>query len=432
LRESRRQAAVKQGLLTLLYAYLFFLCIDMMGGGMKASFKHALKDYLQEHAGDFNELVSFVIGLIGTTLVQSSSTVTSMAVVLVQENIVPVMIAIGIVHGANLGTSTTSSIVAFVSETPPLTGNVGRDAWNLLSAARSEGFHRAVSTAVVHGLFNIVLVTGILVLLELPFGIVHSASEWTATQIGESLAAGGVLVELLDWVSPKTYTKPVVSFLLSDLKLPGWSLVIAALLGMFGCLKGFSSTVKALLLSNTDTDDVEALGQKLIGRAPLDTFARGLLLTVLVQSSSATTSLVVPLAGMGFFSVRRIFPFILGANIGTCVTALLAAASGVGEPGFEPGLTIAFSHLYLNTLAVIIVVITPGVLTSVITLSEWLADAAVRLPAALLIYLAVLSVALPAVVWLLPMTLAAVGLAVLVAVMLVLPHVWRRDGTSTS
>ncbi len=425
----RWHSASRQAPQILLYAYLFFLSIDMMGGGMKASFKHALQDYLNDNAGDFNELVSFVIGLIGTTLVQSSSTVTSMAVVLAQENIVPVMIAIGIVHGANLGTSTTSSIVAFVSETRPLTGNLARDAWNLLSATRAEGFHRAVSTAVVHGLFNIVLVTGILVALEVPFGIIHHASVWSASQIGDQLAAGGAFVEGLLWLSPKTYTKPVVKLLLST-GIPGWVLVIVALLGMFACLKGFSTSMKALLLADTDTEDVEALGAKLIGRAPLDTFLRGLLLTILVQSSSATTSLVVPMAGMGFFTVRRIFPFIMGANIGTCITALLAAAAGVGEPGFELGLTIALSHLYLNTLAVVIVLVTPGVVTSVITLSEWLADVSVRLPAALLIYLAVLSVLLPAIVVLLPMNVANAFLGILVVTLVVAPHIWKRAGSA--
>jgi sodium-dependent phosphate cotransporter len=418
----RWQVASRHGPLILLYAYLFFLCIDMMGGGMKASFKHALQDYLQAHASDFNELVSFVIGLIGTTLVQSSSTVTSMSVVLAAEGVVPMMIAVGIVHGANLGTSTTSSIVAFISETRPLTGNIFRDGWSMLVDRRSEGFHRAVSTAVVHGLFNIVMVTGILVALEVPFGLIHRSSEWTAQLIGSQLSAGGMVVDVLDWVSPKTYTKPVVKALLG-FGIPGWALVIAALGGMFICLRGFSSSMKGLLLADTDLEDVGALGAKLIGNAPFDTFLRGLLLTIMVQSSSATTSLVVPLAGMGFFTVRRIFPFIMGANIGTCVTALLAAASGVGGEGFELGMTIALSHLFLNTLAVILVAVVPGLLTSVIRLSEWLADAAVRLPANLILYLVALSVVLPAAVIALPMNAALGLLSLLVIAMIVLPHV---------
>ena len=101
-----------------LFAGLFFLSIDLMGGGMKESFKAPLKAYLNEHASDFNPLVSFVIGILGTSLVQSSSTVTSMAVVLAEDGIVPLVIAIGIVHGANLGTSVTSSIVAFFADAP--------------------------------------------------------------------------------------------------------------------------------------------------------------------------------------------------------------------------------------------------------------------------------------------------------------------------
>ena len=41
----------------------------------------------------------------------------------------------------------------------------------------------------------------------------------------------------------------------------------------------------------------------------------------MVQSSSITTSLVVPLAGAGVLTLRQIFSFTLGANIGTTITA---------------------------------------------------------------------------------------------------------------
>jgi solute carrier family 34 (sodium-dependent phosphate cotransporter) len=420
---------LRHGLPLLGATYAFFLSIALMGVGMKASFKHWLDGFLAENAATFTELVSFVIGVLGTSLVQSSSTVTTMAVTLAQEGMVPLLIAIGIVHGANLGTSVTSSLVAFAAETQPLTGNPFKDARILLFGKRRAGFHRAVSTAVVHGMFNAILVTGILLAFELPFHVIERASTMSAALISDSLAGAGDLTETLKVITPGHYTKPVAKWLLS-VGLPGWTLVIAGLAVLFGALKVFSSNMRDLAIGDELTDDktgnLEAIGQKLLGTHPFDTFCRGLALTIMVQSSSATTALVVPLAAIGLFSVRRIFPFIMGANIGTTVTALLAAANKVGQPGFEDGLTIALAHLLLNSLAVVLVVSVPGLYTSIIGCANWLADQAVKAPVALLAYLFALSFVMPAVVFLLPTAVAATILGATVIAMLVLPHIGRR------
>jgi sodium-dependent phosphate cotransporter len=51
---------------------------------------------------------------------------------------------------------------------------------------------------------------------------------------------------------------------------------------------------------------------KALGRGPLTGIASGTLVTVMVQSSSTTTSLMIPLAGGGVFSTRQLYPFTLG------------------------------------------------------------------------------------------------------------------------
>jgi sodium-dependent phosphate cotransporter len=48
-------------------------------------------------------------------------------------------------------------------------------------------------------------------------------------------------------------------------------------------------------------------------------------ITVLVQSSSITTSVLTPLVGVGCIQLEQMFPLTLGANIGTTVTGLLAS-----------------------------------------------------------------------------------------------------------
>ena len=63
-----------------------------------------------------------------------------------------------------------------------------------------------------------------------------------------------------------------------------------------------------------------------------------------VQSSSITTSILIPLVASGILVVRNAYPITLGANVGTTITALLAAL-GAGE---VDALTIAFVHTLFN------------------------------------------------------------------------------------
>ena len=50
----------------------------------------------------------------------------------------------------------------------------------------------------------------------------------------------------------------------------------------------------------------------------------GAALTIVVQSSSVFTSTLIPLVGLGLVTIERVFPIILGSNIGTTVTGILA------------------------------------------------------------------------------------------------------------
>jgi sodium-dependent phosphate cotransporter len=134
--------------------------------------------------------------------------------------------------------------------------------------------------------------------------------------------------------------------------------------------------------------------------------------------------MVVPLAALGMFRIKRILPFILGANIGTTTTALIAAASDVGGSGFEAGLTIALAHFYLNTAAVLLVVLLPPLRDSVLGVTAWLAKAAGKRPIVLLGYLATMAFVIPGAVFFLPTTAATVMIAVILAMLIVLPHVF--------
>merc|ERR1712113_1381962 len=76
----------------------------------------------------------------------------------------------------------------------------------------------------------------------------------------------------------------------------------------------------------------------------------GLLITVFVQSSSVTTSVLTPLCGLGLIRLEQMYPLSLGANIGTTVTALLAAIVSASQDALQ----VALAHLMFNITGIII------------------------------------------------------------------------------
>merc|ERR1712176_1199602 len=70
----------------------------------------------------------------------------------------------------------------------------------------------------------------------------------------------------------------------------------------------------------------------------------GLVITVFVQSSSVTTSVLTPFCGLGLIRLEQMYPLTLGVNIGTTVTALLAAIVSASQDALQ----VALAHLMFN------------------------------------------------------------------------------------
>jgi sodium-dependent phosphate cotransporter len=118
---------------------------------------------------------------------------------------------------------------------------------------------------------------------------------------------------------------------------------------------------------------VEVFFDKYIFKTAIRALLFGMLLTFMVQSSSITTSLIVPLAGAGVLSLRQIFPYTLGANIGTTATALLAALSLN-----VTALVTAFAHLIFNIFGILIIYPIPFIRNIPIKLAETLAEYSIK------------------------------------------------------
>jgi sodium-dependent phosphate cotransporter len=76
----------------------------------------------------------------------------------------------------------------------------------------------------------------------------------------------------------------------------------------------------------------------------------GMGLTILVQSSSITTSVLTPLVGVGVLPISKMYPLSLGANIGTTFTAILASLVSSSPSAVQ----IALCHLFFNLIGILI------------------------------------------------------------------------------
>ncbi|WP_428771514.1 Na/Pi symporter [Vibrio sp.] len=306
--------------------YLLLLAVAMVGSG----FKWSTGDHAKElFAFASHPVAGLMIGLVATALIQSSSTVTSIIVGLVAGGL-PVETAIPMVMGANIGTTVTNTLVSL--------GHV----------RCKEEFKRAFASATIHDFFNL-LAVAIFLPLEMMFGLLEKVSHWLVSPF---LATGDMSIKGLNFIKP--ITKPVVGAIKHPLEsfgdtVGGILLIVLGIATIFVAITTMGKLMKSLMVGRA-----REILKNAIGRGPIHGILSGSIVTVLVQSSSTTTSLMVPLVGTGVLKVRDVYPFTLGANIGTCITALLAATAVSGEFAVF-ALQIALVHLSFNIMATLFI-----------------------------------------------------------------------------
>jgi sodium-dependent phosphate cotransporter len=302
------------GLVVFLYCFIFSL--DLMGTSLKMFGQGFAKTLIQSTA---NPIVGLLIGVLATSIIQSSSSVTSIVVGMVAAGALGIESAIPIVMGANIGTSITNIIAS------------------LPEIGRRHEFSRAFSAAIVHDFFN-----WMAVLILFPLQIATNFLGIAASALGEAFQNIGGLT----FLSPvKALTHPLVDLLKLGIGAHPWVLLMLSLGLLLMSLKKMVDALKGLVV-----EKAEAWFDRYLFRSALRAFMVGTLLTVIVQSSSITTSLIVPMAGAGILSLWQIFPYTLGANVGTTVTAILAAL----VTGNLAAITVAFSHLLFNLCGIAI------------------------------------------------------------------------------
>ena len=209
-----------------------------------------------------NRFVAAIAGTIVTAVVQSSSVTTVLAVGFISAGLLNLSQSIGVILGANVGTTITAQIVAF--------------------AVYKYGL-----LMIAIGFFANVLARR------------ERAKQWSTALMGLGLIFFGM--ELMS---------------ISTGPLRQWPPFID-------------------LMQNTAN--------------PLLAVAMGAVFTAIVQSSSATTAIVIVLASQGLITLESGIGLIFGANIGTCVTAFISA---IGRP--REALQAAWAHIFFNVAGVML------------------------------------------------------------------------------
>ncbi len=345
--------------------YIFLVGVSSLESGIKVMGADTQANLFESVN---NPIAGLFVGILGTVLVQSSSASTSVVVGLVASGALGVDAAVPMIMGANIGTTVTNTLVS------------------LGSIRQSDEFKRAFAAATVHDFFNLLAVT-ILLPLELLTGALSSI----ATSITESLggSAGS------EWKSPiKKWVKEPVGWLkdgLGELGLEenflGTSMVLVGLVIVLAALTFITKNMKKLVADRVERSLNAVLGS---GGGTV-AMVLGLVITVAVQSSSITTSIMVPLAAAGVVTLRNIFPVTLGANVGTTITALLAALAS----GSVDALTIALVHTTFNVIGIALLYPMPRIRMIPLRAAERMADLAVERHTMAVAYVITLFIVIP-------------------------------------
>ena len=256
---------------------LFLYGMDMMGDALKKSAGSNLKTYLGKMTS--TPLKGFLLGLVVTAIIQSSSATTVMVVGFVNSATMTLLQAVGVIMGANVGTAVTAWLTALSG-----VGGEGAEVAEVLSWLKPD------SWVPILALIGICLVMFV--------------------KRGKKKDVGIILL--------------------------GFVILMTGMDMMSGAVSGLKDNeeFKSILTMFTN---------------PVLGVLAGLVLTAIVQSSSASVGILQSLTMSGAITFGAAIPIVMGQNIGTCVTAMISSV-GANKNGKRAALV----HLYFNIIGVVV------------------------------------------------------------------------------
>ena len=238
----------------------FLFGMEMMSEGMKKSAGNKMRAILG--ALTKNRVIALIVGAFVTMVIQSSSATTVMLVSFVQAELMGFTQAIGVILGANIGTTITAQLIAFKLTDYAL----------------------------------LMIITGFLMRAF--------AKKDNIKFAGEAILGFGILFFGMKMMGDSM--KPLRTFQ-----------------GFVDLMKRLENPLLAMLVS--------------------------MIITEIIQSSSAFTGIVIVLAQQQMITLEAGIPMILGANVGTCVTAIIASI-----PTAREAKRVAIAHVLFNITGAII------------------------------------------------------------------------------
>ncbi len=376
-----RLAIVGRLLLFVVLVFFFLVAVKLFGNSVEMLGGEYTKSLF---VGLNNPFAGLAVGILATAIIQSSSATTSIIVAMVGTGQLDLSAAVPMVMGANVGTTITCLIIAF--------GHAGD----------KIAFGRAFAGSTVHDNFNI-LTVAILFPVELitrkinGVGFLESSAVYLTGFFshGDSASATASSTSALSSLNPINATVTPVAKSIMDfftgLSLPAgmWQaipLMIFSLVLLIFALIFITKNMKVLMAGKA-----EQWVQEILATRGYIGFIIGMVLTIIVQSSSITTSLLVPMYAAGMLTPLHAFPILVGANIGTTTTGLLASTVS----NSSAGITIALVHTLFNVIGMLIFYPIPFMRKIPVGISEFLARMVVKHRYWALIYVGTVFFAIP-------------------------------------
>lgn len=315
-------------------AYAYMISLEFLSFGL------SLADFARfgtDRDAAASHYVAVAIGLLSASIAQSSSLATSIVAGAFASGTVDLSWGVHAVFGANIGTTLTAAVVT------------------LRYARRASEFERALRGALMHITFNVVTAFPLIILETRGIGL----SSWISSYLPEHAESAA------SHASPEAtglFGRPIgtlASYLIDDLGFgPRESGVTLFLCGLVAMIVGLFGLVRMMRRYATET--VERAMSSALMRGRTASFLAGIVVTVVMQSSTLSTSLMIPLFASGVLDQRRGFALIAGANLGT--TLKLVAAAFAGSQG---SIEIAVTHFVFNAIGAAVLLGLPYIRSAV-------------------------------------------------------------------
>lgn len=351
------------------FLFLFLVGVKALESGINA-FGAGAAERLFESVS--SPLAALSAGILATVLVQSSSVSTATIVGLVGSGALTMTAAVPMIMGANIGTTVTNTLASL--------GHI----------RQGQEFRRAFAGATIHDFFNLISVA-ILLPLELLTGFLsNSAAYLTDVFTDGDITVGGAPAKspIKSAIgAPIDLVETVIEAVTTSTVIRGIALLVFGLALIFLALTQITRNMRKVMAGRIEA----SLNAVLSRGAGIGAMVAGMLITISVQSSSITTSVLIPLVAAGILTLENAYPVTLGANVGTTITALLASFAA----DRTEALTIALTHTLFNLCGIALLYPIPAIRRIPLVAARRLAAAAQQHKQLVLAYVVGTFVVLP-------------------------------------